>query len=456
MTPLITRFETELDFLALHRLNPQAYPVLFESSLACFPHGQWDILFAAAQGEGIYLYADGTTKDARGVVLPEGFFSALDAAWRKEHEGCSASPQNVPVRFIGGWALLFDYEVVAHFEPVVQLHIHPAPTQSVIAIALRCPVALVRDHTDNAVYLVAEPDAYALREQLVQDIQRAIQLPALLPWKPEFSLHEEPAHQFIARVKRALDYLRAGEIFQTNLSRPWQVDYAYRVDPADVFMRLRLHNPAPFAGIFAAHGRCVVSSSPERLVCVDRGVIQTRPIAGTCPRLTEENVHEVVERLKMHPKERAEHVMLIDLSRNDLGRVCVPGSVIVDEYMMIESYAHVHHIVSNVRGSLRLGLGPSDILRAVFPGGSITGCPKIRCMQIITELETQRRAAYTGAMGWLGRNGALDLNILIRTLEVDACSVGFKTGAGIVIDSLPERELEETRAKAKGLLKALT
>jgi anthranilate synthase component 1 len=147
--------------------------------------------------------------------------------------------------------------------------------------------------------------------------------------------------------------------------------------------------------------------------------------------------------------------MLIDLERNDLGRICVPGSVRVDEIMAIESYAHVHHIVSNVSGRLRDGVGPADVIRAVFPGGTITGCPKIRCMQIIAELERGGRGAYTGSLGYLDRNGDLDLNILIRTLTQEGDAIGFRAGAGIVADSIAEHELDETRAKARGLLRAL-
>jgi anthranilate synthase component 1 len=147
--------------------------------------------------------------------------------------------------------------------------------------------------------------------------------------------------------------------------------------------------------------------------------------------------------------------MLIDLERNDLGRVCVAGSVEVDELMTVESYAHVHHIVSNVRGRLRPGTTPGEVIRAVFPGGTITGCPKVRCMEIIAELEQVGRGAYTGAFGWLGRDGDLDLNILIRSAELEGDTLRFRTGAGIVADSDPQRELDETRAKARGMLRAL-
>ena len=187
------------------------------------------------------------------------------------------------------------------------------------------------------------------------------------------------------------------------------------------------------------------------------GRIDTRPIAGTRPRGREPDHDEALSiQLIQHPKERAEHVMLIDLERNDLGRVCRPGTVRVDEFMVVESYAHVHHIVSNVSGDLERDIGPGDALRAVYPGGTITGCPKVRCMQIIAELEASPRGAYTGSMGYLNLDGSGDFNILIRTAVVADREVTFRAGAGIVADSDPAAELRETRAKARGLKLALT
>src|SRR6185503_15065919 len=180
--------------------------------------------------------------------------------------------------------------------------------------------------------------------------------------------------------------------------------------------------------------------------------VQTRPIAGTRARRAGDDDGARLRELIGHPKERAEHVMLIDLERNDLGRVCVPGSVEVDEFMTLESYAHVHHIVSNVRGTLRRNVTPAAIVRAVFPGGTITGCPKVRTMEIIAELEGVGRGAYTGSMGYLGIDGRMDLNILIRSLVCEAGRVTLRAGAAIVADSDAAFELAETRDKARGLL----
>jgi anthranilate synthase component 1 len=267
---------------------------------------------------------------------------------------------------------------------------------------------------------------------------------------------EETPEKFLRSVERALEYIGAGDIYQANLSRGWQARLAQGVTPQHLYQRLRETNPAPFSGIVQLDDITVVSSSPERLVSVRDGRVSTRPIAGTRPRgQTAAADADLARELHAHPKERAEHVMLIDLERNDLGRICEAGTVKVDELMTIESYAHVHHIVSNVSGQLRAGATPGDVLRAVFPGGTITGCPKVRCMEIIAELEGTARGAYTGSFGYLNRDGSMDLNILIRSLEVAGGQLTLRAGAGIVADSVPERELAETRAKARGVLRAL-
>jgi anthranilate synthase component 1 len=250
------------------------------------------------------------------------------------------------------------------------------------------------------------------------------------------------------------DYLRAGDVFQVNLSRGWSAQFDSPPDACALYRQLRRANPAPFAGLLHWRDAYLLSSSPERLIAIRGGEVETRPIAGTFARLPGEDSAVRIAELVANPKERAEHIMLIDLERNDLGRVCTPGSVRVDELMTVESYTHVHHIVSSVRGRLREGVGPGAAIAAVFPGGTITGCPKVRCMQIIAELEGEGRGPYTGAIGYLNRDGDLDLNILIRTAWLDRTGLYWRTGAGLVADSVPERELAETRAKARGLLRA--
>lgn len=451
---LLTRpLPSSIDLLDLHRQSPLRYPLLLESSADGTAQGRWDLLLAAS-GESLQLDADGVTRDHQGRDLAGDFLSALDAAWQS-HRQLREEPR---WPFRGGWALLLGYELAAQVEPT--LHLPDAVGGIPVALALRCPAAVLRDRANGECIAVAEPAHAALLDRICADLAAAASLPAMGRWQPPVELHEESPERYTDGVARILDYLRAGDVFQVNLSRGWRARFAAQLDPAALFQRLRDSNPAPFAGVFAGPGWAVVSASPERLVSVRGDIVETRPIAGTRPRAPGDDDAAHVRELIGHPKERAEHVMLIDLERNDLGRVCTPGSVEVDELMSVESYAHVHHIVSNVRGRLRDDATPGDVIRALFPGGTITGCPKVRCMQIIAELEGQGRGAYTGAIGWLNRDGDLDLNILIRSAEVDVgLSDGgrlrFRTGAGIVADSDPLRELDETRAKALGTLRAL-
>ena len=450
---LVTRpLAANLDLLALHRLSPTRYPVLLESTSsgvgAVGAQGRWDLLLAS-NGESLQLASDGITRDHAGKGFDGDFLSALDARWRTEF-----IPREEPRwPFRGGWALFLGYELAAQVEPVLRLP--PAPGRIPVAMALRSPAAVLRDRGNGECIAIAEAGHADWIERILTDIEDARALPSLPHWRSPVALDEAEATRFTDGVARVLDYLAAGDAFQVNLSRGWLAKFGAVLDPAALHARLRAANPAPFAGLFAGDGWAVVSSSPERLVSVRGDVVETRPIAGTRPRFAGDDDSGRIRELIGNPKERAEHVMLIDLERNDLGRVCTPGSVEVDELMTVESYAHVHHIVSNVRGRLRNDATPGDVIRAVFPGGTITGCPKVRCMQVIAELEGQGRGAYTGAFGWLNRDGDLDLNILIRSAEVEGESLRFRTGAGIVIDSDPQRELDETRAKARGMLRAL-
>ena len=447
--PMITRIlPADLDLLDLHRLDPARYPVLLESS-ATGVHGCWDMLLAHA-GDSFVLHRDGVVRDQVGADLQGQFLGVLDARWQAQRlpRGDSdAWP------FRGGWALLLGYELAQQVEPILRL---PRSVGALpVACALRCPAAVLRNRMTGACIAIAEVDAGDWLERIVGDVERARALSPLPDWRPPAGIAEDAPQAYVDGVQRVLEYLAAGDVFQVNLSRGWTARFDTDLDPAALFQRLRDNNPAPFAGIFRTAAGSVVSASPERLVSVHGDVVETRPIAGTRPRFEGDDDGERIRELVGHPKERAEHVMLIDLERNDLGRVCEPGSVVVDELMAVESYAHVHHIVSNVRGVLRAQVSPGQVIAAVFPGGTITGCPKVRCMQIIAELEQTPRGAYTGAIGWLNRDGDLDLNILIRSMELVGTEAVFRTGAGIVADSDPQHELEETRAKARGLLRAL-
>ncbi len=443
------RLSRRLDPLALQRAKPLRYPMLLQSSAVEARRGRHDLLLAFPQ-QGLRLDRDGITRDLDGRVLDGDFATLLDQAWRAQ--AISAQDEDYPGPFAGGWGLFFGYEYAGRIEP--SLRLPPAPETLPLALALRCPAAIVVDRFTDTSWLVAEPGQPELLDQMQADIETCPALPEPPLPLGQLSLQEAPAEDYLAAVRRALGYIAAGDVFQINLSRRWQVEFEHAVGASDLYQHLRQANPAPFSGLLAWDDWAIVSSSPERLVAVTETHVETRPIAGTRPRLPDEDPDLRIRELVGDPKERAEHIMLIDLERNDLGRICQPGSVEVDELMAVESYAHVHHIVSNVRGRLRAGITPAQIVQAVFPGGSITGCPKVRCMQLVAELEGQGRGAYTGAFGWLAHDGRMDLNILIRSLVLQGRTASFRAGAGIVADSVPERELAETRAKARGLLRA--
>lgn len=441
------------DLVGLSAAEPQAFPFLLDNAA-----GQGCSLLLFAGEEKLVQYSSG---EITGPGQGKDFFDRLDRWYRSEKQTYKPviAPDQSPLPFGGGWFIYLGYEMAAAIEPKLQLP--PNPTGLPDALAWRCPGAVLVFHgpdpaavpqTQTAV-TVAEDEAtlqriLALLKTDLAPVQT--QIPALL------SLQDDEPARFEAGVATVLEYLHAGDVFQVNISRSWQGHFSAQPDPAVLYRSLCQRNPAPFAGMLRWQDMALLSSSPERLVEVRGDRIQTRPIAGTRPRgENPDHDRELSCELIDNPKERAEHVMLIDLERNDLGRVCQPGSVEVNEYMVIESYAHVHHIVSNIRGRLRPEAGPVQAIKAVFPGGTITGCPKVRCMQIIAEFEQQGRSFYTGSMGYLDRNGDMDLNILIRSMLLQDRQVHFRTGAGIVADSVPAQELQETKDKARGMLLAL-
>jgi len=314
-------------------------------------------------------------------------------------------------------------------------------------------VAAVYDHRDRRLTLASLDPEVAL-EPLAAQILALPAEPQPAP-APRASLQPELSpQQFCAMVERAKAYIAAGDIYQANLSCRFSGRYAG--PSADLYRRLRAINPSPFAGLLRLGGVEIICGSPERLVSLHGDLAETRPIAGTRRRGRDPEEDRALQReLLAHPKERAEHIMLLDLERNDLGKVCATGSVEVDELMALEHYSHVSHIVSNVRGRLRPEVGPFDLLRAVFPGGTITGVPKKRCMEIIDELEPTGRGIYTGSAGYLSATGSMDFNILIRSFQRIGDQLSFQVGAGIVADSEPRREWQECLNKGEALQRAL-
>ncbi len=311
---------------------------------------------------------------------------------------------------------------------------------------------LYREGTDRLTELEAKLKGPSATEQTHIPIDRISFVP------------EQPREHYLERVRRCQRYIAAGDIYQANLSHRFtmEIPEPFRTGTARLryeqalYRQLRRVNPSPFSGLLHLDKLSLVSSSPERLIRLQGRRAQTRPIAGTRPRgRTPDDDRRLVGELLASEKERAEHLMLVDLERNDLGRVCEYGSVNVDEFMTVEQYSHVSHIVSNISGTLRPDATSFDLIKAVFPGGTITGVPKIRCMEIIDELEPVRRGPYTGSFGYVSWNGDLDLNIIIRTLVLSERNGYLQVGAGIVADSDPAKEYEETLHKARAFFSSL-
>jgi anthranilate synthase component 1 len=433
------------DLLALHRAHPSRYPYLLESVARGTRQARYDILFAFPQA----------TLEAGAGAGAGCFLERFDDWWRDER--VQEAADTPPLPFHGGWFLYLGYELAAEVEPTLALPL--AGDAFPRAFATRIPAALVRDHERSEIRLVAEAGHEKLIERMAADLEEAAAAEPVAEGGGSVlaaPLREEDPGRYLDGVRRVLDYVRAGDVYQVNLSRQWSGELLPGIANATLYERLRRRNPGPFAGLCVHGEAAILCSSPERLVEVRGRRIRTRPIAGTRPRGGSAPGDKALAlELLANDKERAEHLMLVDLERNDLGRVCVPGTIEVDEFMTLESYAHVHHIVSNVSGRLREQVSPAQAIGAVFPGGTITGCPKLRCMEIVAEIEQTGRGPYTGSLGYVNRDGSLDLNILIRTMLRAGRRVAFRAGAGIVADSDPLRELEETRDKARGLILSL-
>jgi len=436
--------ESKYDLSEIAIALPDIYPFLLDSA-ASGPLSECSLLLRTS-GEQLCSHGSGSIT---GPGQTGSFLTRLED-WYQQEKHSPEEPGAWP--FSGGWFLYLGYELAAEIEPVVDF---PAADDGFpVAFASRCP-AVVYSRPDQPGFLHLAAENEALLAEMRDELK------ALSPVVDEklaqlTELQVDPPLAFKNAVKRIHEYILDGDVFQVNLSRGWQGQFAVPAATGALYQSLRKSNPAPFAGMARWNDFVLMSSSPERLVKIRQGNVQSRPIAGTRPRgVDHDSDQALIRALLTHPKERAEHIMLIDLERNDLGRVCEPGTLEVNELMVVESYEHVHHIVSNVRGRLRSEISPVDVIRAVFPGGTITGCPKVRCMEIIAELEQKGRGFYTGSFGYLGLDGSMDLNILIRSMLLHGKQFSFRTGAGIVSDSDADSEVTETEDKARGLLQAL-
>jgi anthranilate synthase component 1 len=376
--------------------------------------------------------------------------------------------------FTGGAIGFFGYDLLQYYEKRLAPHRRDDLNMDDMHFMF-CDKVIVFDHFKQQVHVVGNVhiregatdedirSAYLIALQGIEDMIRRLRQPApqtvsrgAPPKDPDLGQIDSnlTKEQFMDGVERAKEYIRAGDIFQVVLSQRFHIETD--VDPLHVYRVLRTMNPSPYMYYLKLDNEIIVGTSPEMLVKVEGGKVETRPIAGTRPRGKTPEEDEALEKeLLADEKERAEHVMLVDLGRNDLGRVAEYGTVKCDSYMQIERYSHVMHIVSNVSGQLRKDKDFFDAFLSCMPAGTVSGAPKIRAMEIIAEIENEARGAYAGAIGYLGFSGSLNTCITIRTIIFKNGKAYVQAGAGIVWDSVPEKEYEETVNKAKGMLKAI-
>lgn len=372
------------------------------------------------------------------------------------------APNAALPRFGGGLAGYFGYDSVRYIEPRLAGQAQPNTLHTPDVLLLLSEEVVVVDNLSGKLYLIiyadpAQQNAYQLGinrlKELLAKLRLALPIPDEKPSDSQPASCEFHEQDFLAAVEKAKQYIIEGDIMQVVLSQRTSKPYA--ASPLALYRALRSLNPSPYMFYYHLGDFHIVGASPEILVRLENDIVTVRPIAGTRPRGQNAEQDQVLAtELLADPKERAEHIMLMDLGRNDIGRVAQTGTVKVTENMQIERYSHVMHIVSNVEGKLKPGLNAIDVLRATFPAGTVSGAPKVRAMQIIDELEISKRGIYAGAVGYLGFNGDLDLAIAIRTGVIKDGWLHVQAGAGIVADSIPQNEWVETQNKAKALLRA--
>ncbi|OGN99786.1 MAG: aminodeoxychorismate synthase, component I [Chloroflexi bacterium RBG_13_52_12] len=420
--------------------------------------GSDPFLVLKSRGDEITLFREGVEEKRRGNP-----FDVVGELLKKYT--LESNEERIP--FLGGAVGYFSYDL-CHF--IEKLSTNAIDDLNLPECYLGFYDAIVAfDHQENRTYLVStgfpeQEDSQRQRraEARLNELRNMVMFaPPPAPVKEvapgkKLTLKANFSHEgYLKAVATAREYICAGDIFQVNLSQ--RLEVAINAPPYELYKRLRKINPAPFAGYFNFDGVSIVGASPERYLKVRGDRVETRPIKGTKPRgKTTEEDKELAESLLKSVKDRAENIMIVDLERNDIGRVCRYGTVKVTELAILETYPTVFHLTSTVVGQLREGKNVIDLLKATFPGGSITGSPKVRAMEIIDELEPTRRSVYTGSLGYIGFNGDMDLDIVIRTIIVKDGKAYFQVGGAIVYDSEPEAEYIETLDKGKALIQALT
>ncbi len=446
-------------------------------------------LFSQTKNSFLFESAKGPKETARFSLMGGGCTKTLDIKGKKarlNHNGKLISEWDHPApaldilnfeedavdylpHFWGGWIGFIGYEAGAWFE---SFDTHHKPESNLPDfLFMEVERLFLYDHVTEELKFILSPKTEGTSadyEELSWEIKRV--------WKDIYRVLQDgkdklnnqgstfPSNgirsnlsetDYVERVKKAKNYILEGDIYQANLAQKF--DTCFKGNQLELYDKLKRVNPSPFSGYLDFQDFSLVSSSPERLVKVHEQKVETRPIAGTRPRGQKDDEDQALSKeLLLNPKERAEHLMLVDLERNDLGRICQTGSVCVTDFMLLEQYSHVSHIVSNIEGYLKPDISVYDILKSVFPGGTITGCPKIRCMEIISELEPVKRGPYSGSFGYIGFAPYMDLNIIIRSIVVCNEIASFHVGAGIVADSNPQKEYQETLDKAAAMIQALS
>ncbi len=464
--PLVREVLADLDtpLSAYLKLANAPYSYLFESVHGGEKWGRYSIVGLPSRhvirvhGHTVTVERDGAVEERVETADPLAWIDAFRSRCRVP------AVAGLP-RFTGGLVGYFGYETIRYIEPRLAGVDKPDALGTPDILLMLSEELVVLDNVSGSLYLVVhvdprEPGAWAEGQRRLEALHARLRSgqayaepqPAREVTEADFVSGFTEAG-FQAAVRRAREYIVDGDVMQVVLSQ--RLTAPYHAEAIDLYRALRYLNPSPYLYHLNLGDFHVVGSSPEILVRLEGGEVTVRPIAGTRPRGHTDAEDRALEReLLADPKERAEHLMLIDLGRNDVGRVCEIGSVEVTEQMVVERYSHVMHIVSNVRGRLRPGLTAMDVLRATFPAGTVSGAPKIRAMEIIDELEPVKRGVYSGAVGYIAWNGNMDTAIAIRTAVLRAGEIHVQAGAGVVYDSVPANEWTETLNKARAVMRA--
>lgn len=461
--PLVMETFADLDTpLSLYlKLANQPYSYLLESVQGGERFGRYSIIGLPAKtrivahGRQVQVIANDVVVETTADINPLDFIKAYQSRFK-------TPPYDGLPRFTGGLAGYFGYETVRYIEKRLATTVKADAIGTPDVLLMVSEELAVVDNLSGKLYFIVyadpqTPDAYANGLQrlnaLLKMLRRTVAIPSSGPSPKTAASSEFGEANFKAAVARAQQYILDGDIMQVVLSQ--RMSQAFAAPPLSLYRALRSLNPSPYMFYYDMGDHHVVGASPEILVRLENGTVTARPIAGTRPRgKTREQDLALSVELLADPKERAEHVQLMDLGRNDVGRVAVTGSVKVTDNMMIERYSHVMHIVSNVEGKLKPGMDAIDVIKATFPAGTVSGAPKVRAMEIIDELEPSKRGIYAGAVGYLGFNGDMDVAIAIRTGVIKDQRLYVQAGAGIVADSIPQSEWEETQNKARAVLRA--